>query len=262
MKAKKVTAPLVLIHGFCGAPEFSVAGMPIARYFPGIKEWLEDAGNTIYTPRLSPTRGVADRAEELRAFLDRELPRTRVHLIAHSMGGLDARWMISKLDMADRVLSLTTLGTPHWGTPFADWGIQRFERLLRPVLELLQVPVEGFYDLTTENCRRFNETVEDSPGVHYFSIAGHYSGYPLKPEWFLSYSILYRAEGPNDGIVSVRSASWGKLLAVVPCDHLQLVGWTHGVFLPAENASQSDARNVFATVTRKLVEVERIALAG
>ena len=51
------------------------------------------------------------------------------------MGGLDARYLISRLGMADRVLSLTTLGTPHRGTSFADWGVSRLQRYLRPLLE-------------------------------------------------------------------------------------------------------------------------------
>jgi len=37
----------------------------------------------------------------------------KVHLFAHSMGGLDARHMITHLGMANRVRTLTTIGTPH-----------------------------------------------------------------------------------------------------------------------------------------------------
>jgi len=40
------------------------------------------------------------------------------------MGGLDSRHAISlRLGLAERVLTLTTLGTPHRGTAFADWGV-------------------------------------------------------------------------------------------------------------------------------------------
>ena len=77
----------------------------------------------MFVPWLSPTGGVADRAQQLKDFIDRVSPAEPVHLFAHSMGGLDARYMISCLGMAQRVLTLTTLGTPHRGTAFADWGI-------------------------------------------------------------------------------------------------------------------------------------------
>ena len=50
------------------------------------------------------------------------------------MGGLDARYMIASLGMEARVLSLTTVGTPHRGTAFADWGMPAFGRLLTPFL--------------------------------------------------------------------------------------------------------------------------------
>ena len=59
------------------------------------------------------------------------------------MGGLDSRYMISKLDMADRVLSLTTLGTPHRGTAFADWAVGKVEKVVRPALEFLRHSSSG-----------------------------------------------------------------------------------------------------------------------
>ena len=37
------------------------------------------------------------------------------------MGGLDARYMIGQLGMADRVAALLTVTTPHRGSPYADW---------------------------------------------------------------------------------------------------------------------------------------------
>jgi len=43
-----------------------------------------------------------------------------VDIIAHSMGGLDARWYIEKMDGADNVNKLITLGTPHKGTEMAN----------------------------------------------------------------------------------------------------------------------------------------------
>ena len=37
--------------------------------------------------------------------------------------------------------------------------------------------------------------------------------------------ITSRAEGPNDGVVSVASATWGESLDVWPGDHLNLINW-------------------------------------
>src|SRR6202007_2712719 len=109
----------------------------LANYFPRIPALLRAAGNRVLIPSLSPTRSVAERAAQLKEFLDREAPGDAYHLFAHSMGGLDSRYMISQLGMAERVLSLITLGTPHRGTAFADWGIRRLERIVQPLLRLL-----------------------------------------------------------------------------------------------------------------------------
>lgn len=221
----KLSCPIVLVHGLFGFDRFKVAGLTVARYFPGIVESLEAAGNRVLVPSLSPTGGVADRAAQLRAFIDRAAPSEPVHLLAHSMGGLDARYMISKLGMAQRVLSLTTLGTPHRGTAFADWGIRRIERVARPFFDLFDIPRQAFYDLTTEECRKFNENVLDDAGVRYFSVAGRHDGSFMNPEWLLPYNIVYFAEGPNDGVVSVASASYGENVDVWEGDHFSLVNW-------------------------------------
>ena len=117
--------PIVLVHGLFGYDEMRVAGQPVIEYFRGITGHLRAAGNRVFVPCLSPTRGILERAEQLKEFVDRELPDQQFHLIAHSMGGLDSRHMITHLEMAVRVLSLTTVGTPHRGSPFADLGVRR-----------------------------------------------------------------------------------------------------------------------------------------
>ena len=143
------------------------------------------------------------------------------------MGGLDARYLISRLDMADRVLSLTTVGTPHRGSSFADWGVHRFATLVQPLLHLLGVPCQAFFDLTMTSCRRFNEEVPDRSGVRYFSVAGRFQCGWHAPEWSLSASVLSRMEGPNDGVVSVASATYGENCEVWDADHMSLVNWYH-----------------------------------
>src|SRR5262245_27931563 len=225
----KLRTPLVLVHGLFGFDRLQVAGLTVANYFPGIVHGLEAAGNRVLVPSLSPTAGIPERARQLKAFIDREAPGVPVHIMAHSMGGLDARYMISKLGMADRVLSLTTLGTPHRGTPFANWGLRMLEPLIRPCFDYFDIPRQAFYDLTTESCRKFNADVLDVAGVRYFSVAGRHSGSFMNPEWLLPYNIVYFAEGHNDGVVSVQSASYGESTEIWEGDHFTLVNWLNPV---------------------------------
>jgi triacylglycerol lipase len=221
----KLRSPIVLVHGLFGFDRLGVAGMTLVNYFPGIPDLLQAAGNRVLIPFLTPTGAVADRAAQLKDFLVKTSANEPVHLIAHSMGGLDSRYMISCLGMAERVLSLTTIGTPHRGSSFADWGINRLERIVKPALDLIGLPYQGFYDLTRTRCQAFNETVVDAPGVRYFSVAGRHDGHYLHAGWLLPYGIVKAAEGDNDGIVSVESARYGEQLDLWEGDHLSLVNW-------------------------------------
>lgn len=47
----------------------------------------------------------------------------KVVLMAHSMGGLLARWYIDDRTHADKVARLLTLGTPYWGSPKSLWPL-------------------------------------------------------------------------------------------------------------------------------------------
>lgn len=232
----QLNAPIVLAPGLGGNARVSACGHTLRNYFPGVPDLLERAGNRVLVARVSPTDGVARRAADLKRFLDRELPGRRVHLIGHSMGGLDARYLTSRLGMEDRVLSVTTVGTPHRGTAFADWGWRRLSGLIVPFLRLVGIPHQAFIDLRTDTCARFNEDTPDVPGVRYASVAGACSRPWLGPEWWLPAGIVNRAEGANDGVVSVASARWGEHAEVWDGDHLNLVNWPnrrakkHGVW--------------------------------
>jgi triacylglycerol lipase len=225
LEVQRLRAPIVLVHGILGFDRIQVGRWELARYFPGVEEYLSSAGNRVCTARLSRTRGVAERACELRCFIRKQFPNEPVHLLAHSMGGLDARYMISRLDMADRVLSLTTIGTPHRGCSFADWAVRRLDWLLAPVFRLGSVSDRAFRDLTVESCRHFNEAVPDAPGVRYFSVAGRCESSLVKPMYWLPHRIVQRREGPNDGMVSLASATYGEAVDIWDGDHMSLVNW-------------------------------------
>ena len=100
---------LVLLHGFLG---FSRWG-PI-EYFRGVRKMLLRAGVHPLIPELPSAGSIAMRAEALA----RELLSTDASafaLVGHSMGGLDARYLITHLDPDRRVKSLLTIATPHRG---------------------------------------------------------------------------------------------------------------------------------------------------
>lgn len=221
----QLAAPIVLVHGVNVFDRLFARRRPVREHFPGVRPYLEAAGNRVFMPRVSPTAGIVTRATELAAYLRRELGSRPVHLIGHSMGGLDARYAISRLGLDRQVLSLTTVGCPHRGSTFADWGVARFGRVTRPLFRALGLDDDAYYDLRTESCARFNETTPNAPGVRYFSVAGVIDDPWLHGGWKFPSRIVGQAEGPNDGVVSVASATWGESTAVWRGDHLNLVNW-------------------------------------
>jgi triacylglycerol lipase len=221
----KLGAPIVMVHGLLGYDSLRVGPWLLRYYFRGIPDALRRAGNRVLLADLHPTGGIEYRACQLKQLLERQSPHEPVHLIAHSMGGLDCRYLISHLGMASRVLTLTTLGTPHRGTTFADWAIRRLQRVARLLFEFANLPFQGFLDLTVAHCTEFNRKTPDAPKVRYFSVAGDFPLNWMMPEWQIPARILARSEGPNDGIVSVASAAWGEDCTIWDGDHLNLINW-------------------------------------
>lgn len=171
-----------------------------------------------------------------------------VNLIGHSMGSLDARYMITHLQPEEfTVRSLTSIATPHRGSPFADYllddilGRRNLPSLLA-LMETMQMPGGGraFDALTTTKMAQFNIDTPDDLSVRYFSYGAQFR--PSFVDVFrLPWSIIFEKEGENDGLVSVESAKWGEYLGTVEnVSHLDLVGWVGKVrFMFADWAGQS-----------------------
>jgi triacylglycerol lipase len=243
--------PIVLVHGLFGFDRLQVAGRVLLDYFPGIPEMLRAAGNRVVVARVSPTGGIAERARQLRTLIERESPNEPVHVIGHSMGGLDARYMISRLGMAPRVLSLTTLGTPHRGSSFADWGMKRFRSLVCPLFDFVGLSSRAFLDLTTGSCRRFNAEVRDVAGIRYFSVTGRLPPERVAWQWHVPSQIVNRHEGENDGIVSALSARWGEDCETWEGDHMNLVNWPQP---QVAGAYATEFQPRYASLVRRLAD--------
>ena len=118
----KTRYPLLLVHGFAMKDTFFM------RSFGRIDRILRIQGHQVFTSKIDAVGNVESNAQQLKEEIDRICAETgaeKVNIIAHSKGGLDAKYMIQHLGMADRVASLTTLCTPFKGSPIASF-ILRF----------------------------------------------------------------------------------------------------------------------------------------
>lgn len=250
--------PIILAHGIARfdilrenlAAEIGLPPNPLEdqfQYFRNIRTHLTEHGFAdVFNTNVDFAGPVALRSEQLKLEVERVLERTgaaKVHVIGHSMGGLDARRMIVDLGMETRIASLTTIGTPHLGTVLADQILAIGGRILLRVLsDAISTNLDGFRDLTTEACAAFNarsESAEAANDVVYQVYASSQDAgdifLPLLASWFA----IERSDGANDGLVSVRSQLWkaelqtpdGRRKSItqnvfpVPADHLNQVGW-------------------------------------
>jgi triacylglycerol lipase len=206
-----------------GAPDFG-AGPIRLPYYRGIDRALAERGHPMIVTRVHPTAGIARRARQLKETVLRQLDimkRDKVVVIGHSMGGLDARYMISRLGMDKHVTALLTITTPHRGSPFANWCLRNLGRRLGwlRIAGVLGLDIDAMKDLTTDSCRRFNEEVSDSPHVKYFSVSASRPWHRVPAFALHAFKVVSDAEGENDGLVSVSSSTWGRHLGVWPADH-------------------------------------------
>jgi len=246
-------------------------------YFRHIGRTLRERGFEVHEPSVSFAGSLEQRARDLRQAVGRILgpgdPGGKVNIIAHSMGGLDARYMIARLGMADRVASLVTIGTPHRGSGVTD---RRYEdrspaRRIIERLESIGLDLTGAFDLTTKRCRAFcafNEAAEAANGVTYIAYAGVQEDraavfLPLRRSW----DIIRRQEGANDGLVSVASQLWQPELNgptgtkrveqrqfPLPADHLNECGWWHPWAAPfgQRRAFERAVRDVYVRIAEDL----------
>ncbi|EAU54593.1 lipase family alpha/beta hydrolase [Mariprofundus ferrooxydans] len=198
---------VVLIHGLFGFDR-----LLWLEYFRQARSLYGQMGMRVIVPKLPWAGTIKQRASALAEQLATQ--PGPLHLIAHSMGGVDARYWITHLGGGAKVASLTTLGTPHHGSPVADHVCSTLSpfRLFA-----------GVHALTTIAMRQFNADTPDHDGVIYRSYAG---ARPLAQlPWLMRrYArIIEQAEGDNDSQVSRQSAAWGDLVSVVPADHFELM---------------------------------------
>jgi triacylglycerol lipase len=213
-------------------------------YFNGVASHLQQHGFEVYKTSVRFAAGAGVRARDLRQEILRVLEQSqqeKVHIIGHSMGGLDARHMIVDEEMADKVASLTTIGTPHLGTSFAEWGLSHGGHEAVAALRQI-VDLEGFLTLTRTARATFNERVrnrEATNGVVYRTYASHQEQHRVFAPIQFSWGIIFDEEGENDGLVPAQSQAWmGELVSdegvvkpvhqhpfPVPADHLNQVAW-------------------------------------
>lgn len=196
--------PLVLAHGFFGFDE--LAGLDQVPYWYDVPRYLEALGHTVCVTEVDPFNDSTDRGMQL---LEQVLEcaaatgHAQVNIIGHSQGGLDAR--VVAHTAPEWVASVTTVATPHQGTPIADIAVGVADNpaaaeLIDWFAQTLGSPIwdevgnetslaEALFQMSHDPTRGidvFNQTYTDAPGVLYTSVTGrtglHSGGDDCEPD--------------------------------------------------------------------------------
>ncbi|MBK9072787.1 MAG: alpha/beta fold hydrolase [Myxococcales bacterium] len=243
--------PIVLVHGFNAGK----------KAFHDVAPRLRDAGFIVEEVQLSPYAPTVIRTDELATQIAEIKARhgaAKVHLIAHSFGGIDARRLVHVPPFTDVAASITTVSTPHRGTHIAELLTAEWVLELAPaVLRRISFIGESDADFVEQNdfaaqvadmmpaaMEAFNAAYPDRAGVFYQSYAGYATTLGVRnsnhlgdceeqywggdaaydhinPLLAVSHVLL---RGADDGLVAVRSAKWGRFRGCLPGDHLDVIG--------------------------------------
>lgn len=246
-----MTYPIVLCHGFIRMDLLWHRALAIDNadsiikdrwhYFRGIRTCLMQHGHLAFHSSVPSAGSLARRTRALKKELLNICAHSgaeKLNLIGHSMGGLDARMMLwedrHQGQIRSKIASLTTIGTPHEGSSYADWSF----RYLKPVPAgalRLGIDLRGMHDLLCARRQPFNRAprVMDyertlSRKIKFQAFAGTQDFDDIHAVLQPSYAIIRKKEGLNDGLVSVDSARWhddyyaGEISGT---DHLNMIGW-------------------------------------
>lgn len=209
--------PILLIHG-TAFRDWRGTGL----YWGRIPRALEDHGARLFYGGQDGWATVEENGAALARRAEEILTRTgaeKIHLIAHSKGGLEARYLASSLGLGERLASVTLIATPNRGSVTMD----RLYRLPRWLYRLCGFFINTWFRLlgdrrpdfcavceqfTTGWTEAFNAANPDVPGLLYRSYAGVMSTW--RSDFFLCLTSLlqHSVEGPNDGLVTETSARW------------------------------------------------------
>ncbi|KAH9922600.1 uncharacterized protein B0H18DRAFT_1212480 [Fomitopsis serialis] len=245
---RKPRNPIALCHGLYGFDVRGPSAFPILQmhYWSNVLSIVRDKlGAEVIVTSVPSTGSVASRAESLDRFLREKAPGRGINLMAHSMGGLDCRHLISNIRPTD---------------PFMDWcreniGIGRLRQKEQAVeagrrlaeddarsrstptshdvqpstsppspkssLSLASLPSSfttlllsvldspAYANLTSTYLNStFNLTTPDHPSVKYFSVAGRIANMSVwHPLWLPKMRERLRKEGNP---LWQRDEEWGS----------------------------------------------------
>ncbi len=214
--------PILMLHGM------GFRDTKLICYWGRIPKVLRQNGACVYYGNQDSNGTIQSNEEQIRISLDNILSETgaeKVNIIAHSKGGLDARYLISSMGYGDKIATLTTMSTPHNGSFTIDKLMSLPNWLVRSGCAVADVwfrilgdkhpsTYSAIFQLRTDSAKIFNRNTPDDPQVFYqsygFVMKNAFSDLLICIPWLIVHGI----DGENDGLFSPRGVRWTNFRGV------------------------------------------------
>lgn len=233
---QKVGFPVLLCHGV-GV----IVILLKCSHMQRIANYYQHLGVSSFAPHVTPYASIEQRATEWSGHIQTILQQTKaekIHLVGHSMGGLDIRRLAHEPELKGRIASLHLVSTPNRGSALADIHMQLPNWVTAPAVYAANQfanrihkaqksdTLEAMENLRPHFLAAFNERYPDQadiPTYSYPAVIGPESERSAPIGVNILNHLLYKKEGKNDGFVSVDSARWGKTVDVYTLAHQEQI---------------------------------------
>jgi triacylglycerol lipase len=257
MDKQTLKYPVVLVHGIIAHDRRS-----IINFWGRVPKMLKENNIDVFFGNTDAWGSIESNAEILKNTIDNillETKKEKVNIIAHSKGGIDARYFVWKYNYGDKVASLTTISTPHRGAEIADLIYKKSVIHSKVVKKLLYIFGKLYgdvnpdlyklnYQLTRRKMEEFNREVIMDDKVYYQSIYTTMRNAYDDLMFFYTYSYIKKLIGENDGLVSEYSAKWGNNIVKIEdrISHAEILDYKK------RKISGIDIPNIFANIISEL----------
>lgn len=259
--------PILMVHGMGFRDHKKLC------YWGRIPKILEQNGARVYFGRQDSNGSVESNARQIEASLKTVLAATgaeKVNIIAHSKGGLEARYLISTMGYGDKVASLTTLSTPHNGSLTVD----KLLALPAPAVKLCCKAADLWFGILgdsspdtynavntfkTSTADIFNRENPDDPRVYYQSYGFVMNKMTSDITMCIPWLVVHSIEGENDGLLAPRAVKWTNFKGIYSgsgkrgishCDEVDMR--RQRLSVRSENTSENDITELYLHIAAEL----------
>ncbi|WP_051688897.1 esterase/lipase family protein [Butyrivibrio sp. AE2032] len=260
--------PLLMVHGMGFRDRKHLC------YWGRVPKTLESLGARVFFGNQDSVGSIESNADTIAKSLDEALRVTgadKVNILAHSKGGLEAKYLVNH-GYQDKIASITTIDTPHhgshtidflmkspkWMVKTAAWGTDLWMKILG---DKHPDSYKCFDILTTGTAEQFDIDNPAPEGIYCQSYAFKCESAFSDPVFCITFPVVSRFDGENDGMVSVASSRWANFKGVHTSStrrgisHADVVDLRRRRFtsrLPSSDTEVSDIAAFYVGVVKEL----------